>query len=85
MDERSMPDEALELCRQIAPLLAGKPANLQGAVLADLLAVWLAGHIAAGDARETDRLRENLLAMHLEYVRQLVPINAEAIHGKTQH
>jgi hypothetical protein len=56
---------ALEISDRIKPLLAGKGADVQGAVLADLLSIWLAGHPA--------EMREEILAMHIEYVCQLVP------------
>ena len=59
------------LLDRIKPLLAGKPAELQGAVIADLAAIWLAGHRVAGDRAEGDRMREDLLALHTEHVREL--------------
>lgn len=61
-------------------LLAGRPAVIQSAILADLLAMYLAGHIIRGDPPGTNALRDNLLDAHLALVRQLVPINAESIH-----
>ena len=65
----------------ISPLLAGHPSPIQGAVLADLLATWLAGHIILGDPAGTDALRERLLAFHLVAVRELIPINAAINEG----
>lgn len=67
------------LLRQIGPKLAGKPPQVQGAVLADLLATWLAGHVVQGNAKRTAALRKEVLAFHLKTVRQLVPENAKAI------
>jgi hypothetical protein len=52
---------------QIKPLLAGKPPALQGAVLADLLAIFLAGHHPT--------LRGEILQMHIEAVRSLIKPN----------
>ena len=69
-----------------APLhraLAGKPPEVQGILLADLVAIWLAGHLVVGDAPATAKLRETLLRAHLRAVRKLLPINAAAIHGST--
>lgn len=66
---------------QIRPLLAGQPAELVGAVLADLLAIWLAGHIIPDDPAETNALREALLDFHIRLVRRLIPVHAAAIHG----
>ena len=37
-----------KLVQRIRPLLAGRAAQMQGAVLADLLAIWIAGHIVPG-------------------------------------
>ena len=67
------------LSAKLAPLLAGYPAMVQGGALADLLAIWLAGHWCEGEAERHD-LREELLAMHIEKVRELIPVNDEQIH-----
>ena len=64
---------------RIRPLLAGLDPGVQGAILADLLATWLAGHEFKGDAAVTRVLRRDLLASHIEHVRKLVPLNARAI------
>ena len=74
---------AQKLVQRIRPLLAHRPSQTQGAVLADLLAIWLAGHIVQGDPAETAKLREDMLATHLEFVRLLIPVNSRAIHGDT--
>jgi hypothetical protein len=74
----SVRDEAIEseaLARAIMPLLAGKDAGVQGAALADLLAMWLAGHFFLGDPERSERIREQMLAAHLETVRKLIQIN----------
>lgn len=68
--------EIIALVALIRPLLAGRRGEVQGAVLADLLAIWLAGHHVAGDAEATQSLRAELLALHLEGVTKLVPVNA---------
>jgi hypothetical protein len=62
---------------QIKPLLAGKPPDMQGAVLADLLAIWLAGHTVTGDQAATNELREDVLGMHLTQMRPLIAVNAK--------
>lgn len=64
----------------IRPELAGEPPNVQGAVLADILAIWLAGHIVPGDKKATDALREDMLKTHLKQVRQLVELSHKIIH-----
>jgi hypothetical protein len=61
-------------------LLAGQHPAVIGAALADLTAMWIAGHVAIGDEAATARARAGLLAKHVELVLLLVPINA-AISG----
>ncbi len=63
--------------------LVGLRPEIQGAALADLLAMWLAGHHIKGDEHATRELRAKLLAMHCHTVRELFPVNARAI-GTTQ-
>jgi hypothetical protein len=65
-----------EIVNRMRPNLAGLPPHLQGAILADLLALWLAGHHVAGDERATGELRWRLLESHLELVKKLIPENA---------
>ena len=55
----------------IRPLLAGRSPEVQGAVLADLLATWLLGHIMGGPA-DTAQLRHDLLDMQIGAVRELI-------------
>jgi len=78
-----MASDVLQLCAalvgQIRPILAGQPPEVQGAVIADLLAIWLAGHHVAGDPDATRELRGDLLANHLLHVEQLVSVNAHLI------
>lgn len=64
-------DEALKISERIKPLLAGHGPDMQGAVLADLVSIWLAGHPAA--------MREIVLREWLTAVRQLVPVSVMEI------
>jgi hypothetical protein len=68
-------DEALALVRDCAALFAGKSAGVQGAALADLLALYLAGHVVRDDPSATRMVREALLEQHLKIMWKLVPIN----------
>jgi hypothetical protein len=54
-----------------------------GAILADLLAIWLAGHYTEGDADATRKLRADLLALHSTSVLILTSINEEAHRERT--
>lgn len=67
--------EAMELARAISPMLAGRKAGVQGAALAELLAMWLAGHVQLGDPKETRKVRKQMLRMHLAAVEGLIDIN----------
>lgn len=61
---------------RIKPHLGGLPAEVQGAVIADLLAIWLAGHVFRGDPEKTRAYRAELLQAHIETVRGLTEVNA---------
>ncbi len=65
------PNLALALSARIKPLLAGHPPEVQGAALADLLSIWLAGHHPCA--------RKELAVLHLEYVIKLVPVSEAQI------
>ena len=71
----SLAKEVEALVNAVRPLFAGKSAGVQGAALADLLAMWLAGHVIREDSEASARLREQMLEAHLIAVRALVPVN----------
>jgi hypothetical protein len=71
--------EVVRLVERIRRVLAGKRPEIQGAVLADLLAIWLAGYMVEGDEDATRGLRSEMLAMHLRQVRQLTAVNAKIL------
>ena len=60
-------DLVLGLVERIKPLLAGNDPEIQGAVLAELTAIWLTGHPQAA--------RENLLFWQTYMTRKLAAIN----------
>ncbi len=66
--------QVVALVDEIKPILAGKNAQVQGAVLADLLSIWLAGHVGGSD-KDTRKLQDELMTLHIETVRALVHIN----------
>jgi hypothetical protein len=59
-------DEANDLVNQIRPLLGGRDPAVQSAVLADLLARWLAGQDAS--------IREAQLEAWVKMARRLIPL-----------
>lgn len=69
-------DEIEGLVHALGKALAGRSPAVQGAVLADLTAIWLAGHLT-DVADETRALRDRLLTAHIDKVRELVPVNAK--------
>jgi hypothetical protein len=74
-------DEVMALVEAVRPLFKGKAPEVQGAALADLLAMWLAGHFDANDPEgaATEQIRETMLELHLASVRDLIPINYLAL------
>jgi hypothetical protein len=64
--------EIIAIVERIRPLLAGRPPAVQGAVLAECLVAWLAGHKVTGDQSATRKLRAEVLAAHCSAVRQLI-------------
>lgn len=72
-------EDAQRVVQKIRPLMAGRHPAVQGAVLADLLAFWLAAHFMDGDAKGTALLREELLTHHCGAVWELVRVNAQLL------
>ena len=68
-----------DLVAAIRPLLAGEAPHVQGAVLADLVAMWLAGHVVMDSHGKTRRLRADLLRGHVAVVRELTHENAKEL------
>jgi hypothetical protein len=66
---------AQRVTNQIAPMLHGLGPAVQSAILADLFAMWLAGHIGP----DAEAYREVLIEAWLKTVRELVPVNEEMI------
>lgn len=74
--------QVVEIVDRVKPLLAGREPEVQGAALAQCLAIWLAGHHVAGDENATRKIRAELLAEHCFAVRHFTSINAK-IMGTT--
>lgn len=68
--------KSITLTMKIRRMLAGMDASAQGAILADLLSMYLAAHVDEnGDDEATEGYRELVLKVHLEAVRKLIPLN----------
>jgi hypothetical protein len=87
MPKTPRPQDVLKLAERlkpplrehIEPLLAGQDPPLQSVALAELLSIWLAGHVVRGDPDATRTMRAELLADFCFAVRQLTDVNAEAM------
>ena len=64
------------IVEKIRPLLAGKHPGVQGVVLCDLLAMWIAGHHPAAE--------KELLANHMVGARKLVPLYRKVLGTETE-
>jgi hypothetical protein len=85
IDEQSKEDghKAMELIEKIKPILKGNSPAITSAVLADLLALFLAGHQDPdGEGPHMDRLREEILERWIALVRDLIPINVGIVRGR---
>jgi hypothetical protein len=71
--------EAAAIIDRIRPLLAGHSPEVQGAVIADLTAIWLAGHHVAGDEDATRKMRDALLVYHCAEILKLTRLNARIL------
>ena len=69
-------DHVRTLIDRISPILRGQDREVQGAVLADLLAKWLAGHCVPDDRFQTILMRGRILHQHMKIVRDLAKVNA---------
>lgn len=65
------------LVKQIMPILRGKGPDVQGAVLADLASLWVAGHAPV--------IRDDVMKMHFQAIRDLVPESEKQLFGKAGH
>lgn len=68
--------QAQAIANRIKPSLAGLAPAVQGAVLAELLSLWVAGHYVGGQ-----QLMDTVLNMHFEMVRKMVPISVRELKG----
>lgn len=68
------------LAAKIRALLAGQGPDVQGAAIADLTAIWLAGHIVSGNVAATAGLRAEMFKMHEDLIWTLVAHYDERRH-----
>lgn len=73
----NMMDDVKDMVERVKLILAGHDRLAQSAVLADLLATWIAGH--------TPQYRDEVLTDHIDLVRDLIPHNEREIFGNAGH
>ena len=73
---RKVDDDFDSLINAIGRLLHGKGADLQRAVLTDIVSRWIMGHHPS--------LRRQALAMHVQAVRDLIELNEEALSARNR-
>jgi hypothetical protein len=81
-DVDSVALRSAKLGDELAPFfdaLAGKGPEIQGAVLVQLLARFLAGHVVVGSLAQTKRIRELQLELISNAALDMVPIVAKEI------
>lgn len=69
---------------KVRPLFAGQAPMVVGAVLAELLATWLASH-TCGEPGPNKKYRDELIRLHIAKVRQLIPIMEAEIGSARVH
>lgn len=73
-----MAKDAAQMFDEMAEIMRNHHPFVQGAVLADLLALWIAGHFTENE-QQTIRIRDKILDEHIKAVRKLIPINEKII------
>lgn len=65
------------LAKRLREALAGKDPEIQGAALADMVSMWVAGH--------PPFVREQVLESWLEVMRRLIEVNDKIMFGDKGH
>lgn len=71
-------DEAKRLSRKIQPMLRGKDMEVQGAVLADLMSIWLAGIWP-------EEARSHFLGELVQVAQRMAPLSERDVFGPKGH
>jgi len=75
--EKEMALDVAAIVEEIKPLLARRDPSVQGAVLCELLSLWLAGH--------SPMVRKAMLTMHFKAVQEMIPISEQELFGDHGH
>jgi len=71
--------QALQVSKAIQPALCGLDDAVQGAALADLLSLWIAGHYVWGDDQATGEFRKEVLGHFVQAVIELIPASSKEL------
>jgi len=72
--KRNLTVEALELSDQIKPLFAGVDPNVVGGALADLVALYIAGHrTGSGNKAARAKIQTDVLELWIRLLDELIP------------
>jgi hypothetical protein len=77
---QAMVEEIDRIANSIRPMLAGKPAEVQGGVLGELVSMYLAGHYQGGQ-----EIMDLVLTSHVDLVRKLTPHNIKLLKERHEH
>lgn len=80
MNDQQLENEVVELVGRISPMLAGRQAPVQSAVIADLLARWVLGFHVPGDIEATREVQTTYLNRHLALVTDLINAQGQEIY-----
>lgn len=75
-DTKAQEEAVDRLFQRARRIFAGKPPDITGAVLAELVALWIASHVTDEKAW-TNEVRDRLLQVHVDIVRDLIPVMFE--------
>jgi hypothetical protein len=67
------------LVAAIRPILAGQGSVTQGAVLAELVSMWVAGHFVPDSRIETEEMRKQMLELFMETTERLIRVAEEEL------
>jgi phosphoenolpyruvate-protein kinase (PTS system EI component) len=67
--------EADQVVQTMMRVLQQKPPNIVSAALADITALFFASHVIAGDPERTKEAHEALIEIHVNAIRELIPVN----------
>lgn len=78
----TLAEQTEALVAQIHPFLYGHEAEVQSAVIAELLSTWVLGFAVPGDKKATKRVQKEMLEGHIDLVHQLIECQRESAYER---